>query len=106
MRAVDLQSQQLQHRGAHVGMIAEECSGLSELVDAGPDYPEPGRCNLRLNIAMVPGESVVDADQAGIRWNIGAEVRRLSRGVEEEIRIAEVGEVRRPKWVRGNHVQQ
>src|ERR1700723_1670328 len=55
---------------------------------------------------MVPGESVVDADQAGIRWNIGTEVRRLSPEVEKEIRIAEVGEVRRPKRIRRNHVKQ
>ena len=81
-------------------MVAEERIGLSELIDSGPDDSEPRRCDFRLNVAVIPGESVVDANQAGIDWDIGAEVRRLGREIEEEIGIAEVSEVRRPERVR------
>ena len=94
---VVVQSELREHRRPDVRVVGPHVAELAEVANAWPDEAEPRRRDLRLDVAVVPGEQRVDARQARGRREVGQEV----------VRIGEVGEHGVPVQVAGRvHVEE
>ena len=83
-------------------MIGEDFAGDALMVDAGADETEPSVGDLRLKVAMVPGEAV-GFGRARRQRRAGG---RLAGGEQEEVWIAKQDEGRRAVRVGGDHAQE
>ena len=54
-----VETRQGEHRRPEIGVIRPERGALAQVLDPGPDDPDPGRGDLGLDPAMVPGERLV-----------------------------------------------